>query len=296
MLYRVSEFRIGTETGGIMFEKLVESMDSGKHKRKLRTLFATIGTAITGLFLTGLVVSIFSTNLAMGSEAIDLSRLVAPATLAESAPPQPESQARDNTVPEAANSRLPQRVQNMQRPDEVPVRMPTGVSTTPNKHRARPPGLFELNSAGDSDGAPGPGLNGFDRRGGADTAGSGFNTAKPDTDKTDRNPVDVKIPVAPPPLTPKKMLAVTGGVVNGRAIDLVKPVRSASAISVGAKGAVSVNVVISETGKVETASASNGHPLLRNAAVMAALRSTFHPTTLSNQPVKVKGVIVYNFN
>ena len=38
-----------------------------------------------------------------------------------------------------------------------------------------------------------------------------------------------------------------------------------------------------------------GHPLLRAAAQGAAMASKFSPTKLSGQPVKVNGVIIYNF-
>jgi len=39
----------------------------------------------------------------------------------------------------------------------------------------------------------------------------------------------------------------------------------------------------------------NGHPLLQNAAERAARSARFSPTLLGGQPVKVSGVIVYNF-
>jgi len=39
----------------------------------------------------------------------------------------------------------------------------------------------------------------------------------------------------------------------------------------------------------------SGHPLLRAAAVAAARGARFSPTKLSGQPVKVSGVITYNF-
>jgi hypothetical protein len=42
-------------------------------------------------------------------------------------------------------------------------------------------------------------------------------------------------------------------------------------------------------------SAVSGHPLLQPAAVRAANGARFSPTQLSGQPVKVTGVITYNF-
>jgi TonB family protein len=88
---------------------------------------------------------------------------------------------------------------------------------------------------------------------------------------------------------------VSGGVVNGKAANLVKPPYPAAARAVRASGAVNVLVTISESGDVISASAVSGHPLLRAAAVQAARASTFTPTLLEGQPVKVTGVIVYNF-
>jgi len=84
-------------------------------------------------------------------------------------------------------------------------------------------------------------------------------------------------------------------IVNGIAVNLVKPAYPAAALKVNATGAVNVQVTIDEEGKVISAFAISGHPLLRAAAVKAAKESTFTPTTLEGQPVKVTGVIVYNF-
>lgn len=94
------------------------------------------------------------------------------------------------------------------------------------------------------------------------------------------------------PLTAK---TISGGVVNGKATSLVKPAYPAAARAVRASGSVNVQVTIDEEGSVIAASAVSGHPLLRAAAVEAARASKFAPTRLSGQPVKVTGVIVYNF-
>ncbi len=88
---------------------------------------------------------------------------------------------------------------------------------------------------------------------------------------------------------------ISGGVLNGKATNLVKPPYPAAAKAVRAEGAVNVQVTIDEEGSVISASAVSGHPLLRAAAVQAARTSKFSPTTLSGQPVKVTGIIVYNF-
>lgn len=88
---------------------------------------------------------------------------------------------------------------------------------------------------------------------------------------------------------------INGGVINGKAKSLAKPVYPAAAQAVNAEGAVSVQVIVDEAGNISAANAVSGHPLLRQAAVDAALQSKFAPTVLSGQPVKVSGVVVYNF-
>lgn len=92
--------------------------------------------------------------------------------------------------------------------------------------------------------------------------------------------------------TPKQ---VTGGVLNGKAVHLPKPNYPPAAKAVGATGTVSVQVLIDEEGYVASAAAVSGHPLLRSAAVEAAHSARFSPTRLNGEPVKVSGVITYNF-
>ena len=88
---------------------------------------------------------------------------------------------------------------------------------------------------------------------------------------------------------------ISKGVVNNSAISLPKPVYPKAARDARASGAVNVQVLIDEQGNVISASTVSGHPLLRAVSEQAALQSKFKPTLLSGQPVKVNGVIVYNF-
>nr|MBA3352045.1 TonB family protein [Blastocatellia bacterium] len=88
---------------------------------------------------------------------------------------------------------------------------------------------------------------------------------------------------------------ISGGVLNGKAIALPKPPYPAAARAVGASGAVSVQVLIDESGDVVSASPVSGHPLLRAAAAQAARGAKFSPTQLEGMPVKVSGIITYNF-
>lgn len=92
--------------------------------------------------------------------------------------------------------------------------------------------------------------------------------------------------------TPK---TVSGGVINSKATKLVKPAYPEAAKTVKAGGAVNVQVTIDEGGNIISATAVSGHPLLREASEEAARASTFSPTLLQGVPVKVTGIIVYNF-
>ncbi len=88
---------------------------------------------------------------------------------------------------------------------------------------------------------------------------------------------------------------VAGGVLNGKAVQLPKPAYPAAGRPAKAKGAVNVEVTVNESGNVVSASAVSGHPLLRAAAVEAARGAKFAPTLVEGIPVKVTGVVVYNF-
>jgi len=88
---------------------------------------------------------------------------------------------------------------------------------------------------------------------------------------------------------------ISGGVLNGKAKSMPKPEYPAAAKAVRASGSVNVEVLVDQQGKVVTATAISGHPLLRQAAVAAAKLVEFSPTLLSGKAVKVKGMLTYNF-
>ena len=97
----------------------------------------------------------------------------------------------------------------------------------------------------------------------------------------------------PTPTSPPKV--ISGGVLNGKAISKPQPAYPPIAKAAGASGTVSVQVLVDERGNVISANAVSGHALLRQSAVAAARQAKFSPTLLSGQPVKVTGVIIYNF-
>lgn len=129
-----------------------------------------------------------------------------------------------------------------------------------------------------------------------ETAPKPIPTTKP-VEKIDPTPIKTATPTpaitpTPTPNTPK---VISGGVVNGKATNLVKPSYPPAALAVRASGQVSVQVLIDESGDVISANAVSGHPLLRQSATQAARASKFSPTLLSGQKVKVRGIVIYNF-
>ncbi|MFS8086856.1 MAG: energy transducer TonB [Acidobacteriota bacterium] len=88
---------------------------------------------------------------------------------------------------------------------------------------------------------------------------------------------------------------ISGGVLNGKAVSLPAPVYPPIAKQAHASGTVTVQITIDEEGNVINAKAVAGHPLLQAAAVAAARQAKFSPTRLAGQPVKVQGILIYNF-
>jgi protein TonB len=106
---------------------------------------------------------------------------------------------------------------------------------------------------------------------------------------------DAPPPPPKPTPAPKPKTDVSGGVLNGKANSKPQPPYPAIAKAARASGTVTVQILVDESGRVIQASATGGHPLLQQAAVQAARQARFSPTLLSGQPVKVSGVITYNF-
>lgn len=103
--------------------------------------------------------------------------------------------------------------------------------------------------------------------------------------------VEGEAPAAPRPL----LKPVSGGVLNGKAMNLPSPLYPDIARRMHTEGVVQVEVIVDENGKVVSARALSGPGMLRDAAVKAAYLARFSPTKLSGSPVKVNGLINYNF-
>jgi protein TonB len=93
----------------------------------------------------------------------------------------------------------------------------------------------------------------------------------------------------------RERAAINGGKLNSKVLNLPKPEYPEMARRAGASGTVAVEVTIDESGNVIAARAIEGHPLLQAAAVAAARGAQFVPTRLNGEPVKVTGVLTYEF-
>ena len=268
-----------------MFDKLIVSDAAGADFKNRRNYFMVSSLVVGVLFLAAVVFSIFASDYGLGNREFELVELIPPpdmvATEPEPVKPRlPQTQTR-------STSQLPTRQVNMPDVSESPI-VPDTVSVIKNSQAARPNKSFIISNTDSNPASNGSGRN----NDGPGTGGPGLAEVPQVTTNTPtvNPPPPVRAPpVAKPPIT--KSL----GVINGRASNLVKPVYSAAAKAVNAQGTVEVQVLIDEGGRVLSARAITGNVLLRPAAEVAARSSRFTPTLLSNVPIKVTGVIVYNF-
>ena len=83
--------------------------------------------------------------------------------------------------------------------------------------------------------------------------------------------------------------------INGRAQSLPKPIYPPAATASRVTGPATVRVTINEEGYVIYAKMICGNSVFKEAVVSAASKARFSPTLLSGLPVKVTGLITYNF-
>jgi hypothetical protein len=84
-------------------------------------------------------------------------------------------------------------------------------------------------------------------------------------------------------------------ILNGAATYLPKPEHPQEAKDFCAGGEVEVEILIAESGSVLSAKAISGDELLRDSSVKAVKKAKFRQIA-DGVPVKVKGIVVYNFD
>jgi TonB family protein len=264
-----------------MFNNLIESdLHTKENARRSWFFLGTLVTYALSLMIAG-VVSIYAYDARLEEQTNEYSVTFIPPVTPAEAPPRRSTEPRPN----AGDTRhIPERAQPIA-PISNSTKPPDEISSTPPKVRELP--------------ASGPvAITGRDRdygTTGITGSSTGNNTPTGGTPSSIRVEIEEPPPqrVAPTPPPPKILKVST--VLNGRAIQLPKPPYPQLAKIAGVTGVVTVQVLIDESGRVLSAQAISGHPLLRSAAAQAARQARFSPTMLGDQAVKVSGVITYNF-
>lgn len=262
-----------------MFNNLIESSSHAReYKRRGSFLLFTTGIYAVLLVLGG-VASIYAYDARLEEQNLEIITLLPPV---EVVPAQPEPASRPNQPREASHddSRVPERAVAMLSVDHPEV-VPPGVSTRPNVNLPLPnTGPVRITGV-DRDFGPAGGPASSTNGGGRVVVPPAQIVTLPDQ--------------PPPPDPPKPPTVISKGVITGLAISLPRPNYPSMAKQIRLQGSVSVQVLVDETGRVVSAKTISGHPLLSVEAQRAALQARFAPTKLSGQPVKVSGVITYNF-
>jgi protein TonB len=262
-----------------MFNNLIESCShSGEFKRRGSFVLFTTVIYVT-LFIVAGVASIYAVDARLEEPNDIVVTMFPPVELAAAHTP-----ATHNT-PTPSHTARPNQVIRETPMSNVndPRNVPSNTSAVPNRNLAIPEhGSWQIGPHdADPVGVPGNGRPG-------NGTGTTENVSAVHVDMGTPPAAAVVVERRPPPV-------MSRGVITGLAIFLPKPAYPAIAKQARANGPVSVQVLVDETGKVISAKAVKGHPLLLAAAQQAAYAARFSPTKLSDQPVKVSGMITYNF-
>ena len=258
-----------------MFDNLVESSSHKKDIERKGSFIIVTAVIYAVLLVAFFVAGIYWYDNHLGEMELELTTLVAPVPVPQAKQPEQKQEVKPQKVEQNVDvrkelvasvdeRRLPPKEISAKASDVPPVRR--GVTTVV--------GTSDSNAAAPMPAGP----------------GAGNIVAAPAKVQIADEPPPPEAPKPTPPRAP-----ISGGVLNGKAISLPKPPYPQIARAAHASGTVVVQVLIDENGSVVSAHAVSGHPLLQAVAVQAAKQARFSPTKLSGQPVKVTGVIQYNF-
>jgi protein TonB len=264
-----------------MFANLIESASHQQDlARKGRFFLATLISYALIVACAGLA-SIYAYDASVENQDLEFLGLVPPIVPDAETPVPKNTAARPKTNSGPKNT-VPIRTVAIERVATGTI-IPNGVSAIKSDVPEIPIGQYKLGSTNIGDGITGP--TGDDKNDGTGDGGSG---------------ALVKIET-PPPVKDKTVVATqpkvvrTSTILNGKATYLPKPPYPPLAKQARVSGPVNVQVMIDETGKIATARATSGNPLLHKVAEQAAYQARFKPTLLNDVPVKVTGIITYNF-
>ena len=252
-----------------MFDQLPESSKHGQDKVKRSRFFLVTGVIYLLVLLAAGVASIFWLNPAL-ADALDVSVMLTP-------PPPPQGPPPVPNAPTIKNNPTP--IKTFSSPTKVPDKLPD-----PNTIKPQPFVPVANNGVPGAPTTSTPGVPGVP-----------YVKDHGDPPPPPPQPSPKPTPEATPTPKPSEKIKVSGGVLQGSAIYKPAPVYPPIAKAARAAGSVQVQVTISEEGKVIEALVVSGHPLLRESARTTALQWRFRPTELTGVPVKVQGVLTFNF-
>lgn len=262
-----------------MFNNLIESSSHRKEfkRRGSFLLFTTVTYALV-ILITG-VVSIYAYDAHLDAQTTELEFLTFVPPQDTKAPP---AETPRNTIHSTNNDGGPSRsvrtvlIDSVMNPNNAPRTVavtspgvpPARVDSQIGKFNADPVGPTNVSSGATGEGGPAVSVNVAD-------------------------PPPAPVVAAAKPAVPK--ILKISKVLNSQALFLPKPTYSSLARQIKVQGTVAVQVVIDEHGNVISAKAVSGHPLLVVEAQKAAMQARFSPTVVGDTPVKISGLITYNF-
>ncbi|HYG09447.1 MAG TPA: TonB family protein [Pyrinomonadaceae bacterium] len=268
-----------------MFTQLIES---GSHKKDMarrgRFFVGTLGIYGLLLLVAG-VASVYAYNEHLGDQDLEVTLITLPVQAAQVERDQ-IVRTRPKYTPGGGSTGDVIRTEIIADTDSplIPNKISTHAAPPPS-----PPGAklgdrnigdgVAIGPPGNTSGSPGPPASGI---------------IVPAATEPDPLPPP-RVKPTPAPVKPPEQVRLSSGVINSKIITKPAPAYPVLAKQARVQGQVTVEILIDEQGRVVSAQATNGHPLLRMAAQQSAYQARFSPTSLSGRPVKVSGVITYNF-
>jgi protein TonB len=266
-----------------MFSNLVESGSHAADRARRSSFF--IGTLIcySLLLVTTGVASVYTYKAQLDDQNLELVEMISPAPL----PAENTHADTPHTANSARNNNISKRTELIA-PLATNIKPPDTISTKPNNVPEMPRWgtvmISDRNS--DADLPSGP-------TGPAGPAGNNAAATQPRVIVAEGT--DIPPPVKATPTPAPKMISLPSNIISSKVLSKPVPAYPIIAKQAHIYGVVMVEILIDEQGRVISAQATSGHPLLREAARQAALQARFTPTQLNGQTVKVSGVITYNF-
>jgi protein TonB len=265
-----------------MFTNLIES-DSHRKEFKRRSSFFVITIAAYSLILlVAGTASILAYDARLESQnTLEVLNWIPPAAAATQInPPRTIQPPRNRPIPSTApvdtHLQIPMRTDPVL-PANDPTKAPDTIATTGSNSQT----------------VTGPVLTGDHN---ANPPGSSDTGGCPTCTSTQPGPVArVEEPRPTPEPVRPQIQHMPSTMLMSKIVSLPQPPYPMMAKQIKVQGAVPVQILIDESGKVVSAHAVSGNPFLTSAAESAATRAGFTPTVLNGVPVKVQGVITYNF-